>query len=498
MTKVYLLLRNNKQSGPHSLEELLKLGIKPMDLLWVEGRSSGWSYPSEIVTLKPYVTPATETSKQPVIEKKSESQPSLHTHNKTFMPVEKPTASNSEPSPSSKVYVSMPARMSRPAEVKKQDADNVAEDNMAGKIEKKAEELRKKIQSYVPENKPVTKTVEPVTTKYSSTIPEREEQYTSWIYNQKTSKATRISEDQKKWAAIIIAALLIVAVGFGISQFHTDNKKVTLAVATTETDAAKAIPDPLVTEPPAPATLPITENTVTNNTVVEPSKKIVKNTIIEKPVVQMSKAVLTTENRKKTTVAKSPVKELAAKKTAPLIIKPEEVKAVPKKEPEVIVAIPKKKKTLNEKVDAFFSKLIHKKEEAPVVETPPPANNTTSVAGTTERKAIHRDDKTTASAPVVPKVAEHTNLADFVEVTSNKPSESWMLGVHGLKVSLHNNGSEMIKTAQVEMRYYTDQNEVLDKKIVNFNNIPPGKTVTLPAPDHRLADHADFRLVNAK
>jgi hypothetical protein len=55
MEKVYLLLRNNQQTGPHSLEELLHLELKPKDLVWVEGKSYGWSYPTEIDTLKPYV-----------------------------------------------------------------------------------------------------------------------------------------------------------------------------------------------------------------------------------------------------------------------------------------------------------------------------------------------------------------------------------------------------------------------------------------------------------
>ena len=55
MQKVYLLLRNNQQTGPHTLEELLQKELKPQDLIWVEGRSAGWSYPSEIDIIKPYL-----------------------------------------------------------------------------------------------------------------------------------------------------------------------------------------------------------------------------------------------------------------------------------------------------------------------------------------------------------------------------------------------------------------------------------------------------------
>ena len=69
MQKPYSLLRNNKQSGPYSLEELLHLNLKPFDLVWVEGKSGGWSYPTEIDTLKQHVA---EAPKKVVAERKNE------------------------------------------------------------------------------------------------------------------------------------------------------------------------------------------------------------------------------------------------------------------------------------------------------------------------------------------------------------------------------------------------------------------------------------------
>jgi hypothetical protein len=50
----YLLLRSNKESGPFALQELISLGLKPYDLVWVEGKSAAWRYPGEIAELKPY------------------------------------------------------------------------------------------------------------------------------------------------------------------------------------------------------------------------------------------------------------------------------------------------------------------------------------------------------------------------------------------------------------------------------------------------------------
>ena len=48
----YRLLRDNKETGPFSEDEMIAKGFKPYDLIWVEGRSAGWRYPSEIPAFK--------------------------------------------------------------------------------------------------------------------------------------------------------------------------------------------------------------------------------------------------------------------------------------------------------------------------------------------------------------------------------------------------------------------------------------------------------------
>lgn len=50
----YRLLRNNKESGPYTREELIDMGLKAYDLIWIEGRSAGWRYPSEIEEFKAF------------------------------------------------------------------------------------------------------------------------------------------------------------------------------------------------------------------------------------------------------------------------------------------------------------------------------------------------------------------------------------------------------------------------------------------------------------
>lgn len=50
--KSYILLRNNKESGPYTLNELNARSIYSKDLIWIEGESSSWQSASEIDGLK--------------------------------------------------------------------------------------------------------------------------------------------------------------------------------------------------------------------------------------------------------------------------------------------------------------------------------------------------------------------------------------------------------------------------------------------------------------
>ena len=81
----YLLLRSNKQSGPYSLQQLVSFGLKPYDLVWLEGKSAAWRYPSEVDGLKDYA-PATEEQPYDRFYKKPEEKPQEKQINKPAQP----------------------------------------------------------------------------------------------------------------------------------------------------------------------------------------------------------------------------------------------------------------------------------------------------------------------------------------------------------------------------------------------------------------------------
>jgi hypothetical protein len=62
--KCYLILRENQESGPYSLEELSGLKLKPLDLIWKETESTYWEYPTEIPELKDLVDHTPITGKE--------------------------------------------------------------------------------------------------------------------------------------------------------------------------------------------------------------------------------------------------------------------------------------------------------------------------------------------------------------------------------------------------------------------------------------------------
>ncbi len=68
----YRLLRNNIETGPFTKAQLIDKGLYPNDLIWVEGESDSWKYPTEMEALKGFVK---ELSADRLIRKPVKSKP---------------------------------------------------------------------------------------------------------------------------------------------------------------------------------------------------------------------------------------------------------------------------------------------------------------------------------------------------------------------------------------------------------------------------------------
>lgn len=104
---IYYLLRSNKKSGPYDLDQLLKLGLKPYDLVWVDGKSAAWRYPSEVEILKDYAPVSEEQPFDRFYKRPGEEKTPVRPVTKSEASVQIET-SILKPMNSKKVFVAMP------------------------------------------------------------------------------------------------------------------------------------------------------------------------------------------------------------------------------------------------------------------------------------------------------------------------------------------------------------------------------------------------------
>ena len=491
MIKVYLLLRNNKQSGPYSLEEIAQQQLKPQDLIWIEGKSAAWKYASEISELNAYLPEGGQADSG-----KNES-----TEHSAYLPKSDQINSSATPPQPKKIFVSLPANARQKKEEPVQQA--------ARPVAPVSSEQLPETTPTVPSEKIPTRASEPkekLVTKYSSTLEEKEEAYTEWVYKSKSRKNALAPE----WIGGIAVIILLM---MGSAAYYIKNRsadKVEIIQSTTAD--ASAVEELTSTQPdPAPAELnqpaPVQE---------EPEATVppVPVNTATQPATNMAPATASAKNT-------APVKSVAAKQqsTQKPIAKPGSVASrettgntgvAMREEPktqEPVTEEPaatstaktsktstpegnatKQKKTFSEKVDGFFNKVIKAKKVEPGLPAGSPEPATTEK----DRKAVRRGETSGADSESPKK-----DLTAGIQVTTIEPSNTWMQGVHGLKMKVENRNDVKVSNAAVEVRYLNDQNAVIEKKTIRLNSIAPGKQITLDIPDHRLADHATATLISA-
>ncbi|MGN6163750.1 MAG: hypothetical protein ACTHOF_04345 [Flavisolibacter sp.] len=435
MQKVYLLLRSNQQTGPHTLEELLKLDLKPFDLVWVEGKSYGWSYPSEIETLKPFVTPNSDK----VLEVAS--------------PAITPDSFEADKTAGKKIFVSMPVA-NVAASIPSVSVDA---------IEQKAEELRRRAQSYTPQN---TLQPEELRTNYARNLSDVEEDYTSWVFKKKTK--SKAYGNKKYWAFGAAIAILFCGTWMVI-KMTASKSSAAIQPLVVQTNADEKVANSSIEPTEASAAIPVSQNKLV--------KRLAASNVSKKGKVQKAAANNLIIKEKAIVVDA----DVVQKQPAGTIEEQTPIITEEKNEP---VGKTKEKRTLKTLFNTLFKK--NKKEEAVQEEEPKSASNNNN-----QRTATHRGDEQESVANIV-------DLSDQVTVKLNKTSNDWMMGVQGLKLTLYNNSEATLKTAVVQVLYYSDENNLLETKTINFSNIAPGKSQAMAAPDHRLADHVDYKITSAR
>lgn len=419
MQKVYVLLRNDKQTGPYSLQEIIQFDLKPYDLIWIEGKSAGWYYPQEIGALHPYLA---------------------------FLPQRTKVAAQ-HTTPEKNVFVSMP-----PSPIKREELQPSLQTETLMNASK---------ESYMP-FEPTSKNIEEEVYAQFRKSSEKE--------SRPTMEALPISQKKKsRSAAVGIATILIVGGVFAASWVMNRHSSDEETASETITDA------PVQNEIVTPAVAK-TDNTKSTQNFSAPKQKQQQTKTTRKQTTVVANENPLQKGEQKIAANKPVTEPTDYDATTPPT--KEEAPAVTKEETsspaETTNAPQEKKKKLRDKIFDIFKK-------KPAEQTSEEAKPAETENG--ERRATRREDG--------------ANLSQMVSIRFEVPND-WMMGIKGAKATLVNRSSEKISKAVVDVLYYDDDNNLLQKKTINFSNVGDKDSKTISIPDHSSATRVDYNIVSVE
>lgn len=431
----YRLLRNNKESGPFSLEEIAAIGFKPYDLIWIDNKSAAWRYPYEIPELKPFTN---FTEEQPydrfykketsINEVKEKEDAATVTKEATITAAETVTETIIEKKieqPSvRKIYVSLPANSSLSANKEKPVTTAALKPVVGVKTTLPSSYSYSEFEKETPVEykQPVQEAV--LTEKYSQPLDEIKKMYVDKLLNNKRSRNS--FADKKKY--LQIAAIVVVLLGLGIfigSGFNkSGNKKTALNSSTKQT----ATPE------------------TTNEA------NLLLNTVI--PVKENLPAEEETDNNINADVNEPGTDNDAA------------ASAAQTDEPPVTPAKTIKK----EKQLPVTNKSTEKIQEPQPSEIDPLTGE--------RKKAVRNEETTTTSKP-------KEDIWKMVSVKSNDYKRGSFGGISNLQLTVNNNSGYILDEVIIELQYLKPSLQPLKKETIKFSYVAPNGTMTIRVPDSK-------------
>ncbi len=442
----YLLLRDNKQTGPYTVEELAAKGLKAYDLVWLEGKSAAWRYPSEIAELKPfapvveeqpydrfYKKPAQEThaqlaqaerstwkenrkeiiasasnslaQKAEPVKEESYPEPVARQEEQDILPPEEPTVHPK------KIYVTMPGGKRQSAEKKEkiqkasfsQSINTVTEERPAqAPLKKKEEPL------------PVV----PMSDSYPDELP-AEDLYTQLqSAAKKNHKSVRGRSSMRPvMLGLMAACLLLVGVIIGLyisgSKDHSQQKALDdLVKQIQEREQQKNAAQPLS---PDPSIQNAQETVLDSNT----------NVLNGQDKTGEEKVPVSTVSRKNP--------NNGAKESAPN-------SALPASNPQQVE---------------------------------PVTANTAALEEATNDKVTYQEAALEAA---------RKNIHQMVLVENSKFKTGVLGGISNLHMTLSNNSRFPLDQVAIEIKYYGPEQKLVKTQTLLFNDMAPGEQKTLEAP----------------
>jgi hypothetical protein len=445
----YLLLRDNKESGPYSFEDIRQKGFKAYDLVWIEGKSAAWRYPSEVEEFKAFA-PAVEEqpfdrffkrpsqNEQPAPQNPQNTPQSNPQNNPQSSPHIAIQPRSSEPStvPGKRIiYVTLPAGRSVPAS--RPAVAAVAQSPIRANIAPIAEE------------------------KFSQT---RDDMWKSAVEINPRSQSNPWKRVLQPVAAVVcIIALLAAGIFIGLSINHETfgaSKKIVKETALTPVSRA---------EHTLPAEVPVSNEASPAGQPLSGSAQgpgpVAQNTI---PLAQTRIPVTTTPTPPPSNTAD--------------ILRSNSGK------PAATTALPtiQKKKTNTSKQNTLLA------DRSPIAA--PARDSSANALPIVHREAIHRGDET------FDKDAIKSNIANLLSVGSNTYTVGTFGGISDLQLTVSNRSIYPIDLVVVEVQYVQANKKTFKTENMYFRGIAPGAALMQEAPKSTRGIKVQYKitLINSK
>ncbi len=448
--KKYRLLRNNKETGPFSAEELIQSGFKKYDLVWADGKSAAWRYPGELDEFKQHA---------PIVEEQPFDRFYKKTPSFTAAKKEDAVVTTEITAPA----ITEPVKKEKPRIRIKADSHKIEtnvtlierqQPNTIPKKEQPAttntpewkemwldwEQEKKAVNDFSSQKKdaPLLKT------KFTQSLDDIKERYVETVLKTSERKTATSKNNNFITAAVLIAVILGTGIWMGIKW--SSSPSVADKIQKPETEQA------LNNTQPSP------EESLTNNIVATP----VNN---DEPVTDNSSVKATSE----TALTKN---SALAKKTTNTVTNPKQPlgnKITPQKQ----VVNPTTIKTTDIAKDNTY-KPGNQADKINI-----PEKNVSSPAETQQAPDIFRH------AEKEPKIK------DYIAVDTYAPSQTEATGV---KYRVQNISNIPVDMVMIDLQYFDATGRYVKGETVYVRNVQPEQTVTVQAPDNNKAASIKYKV----
>lgn len=538
--KQYILLRDNKEQGPFSGDEMLKLGFKKYDLIWVEGKSAAWRYPGEIEEFKAFAPPVEEQPFDRFYKKGPAAEVSNNICNADNFSQAKAAVTAARPKPRIRIKAEwntidpataaatppvaavaetiapqtprpQPAPAVKPIAVTNTTNTQAArpswenswldwkEEQSAVKQASQKNTVNNTINSSFSNNTaPVTQGPPVLETKFSQSLNEIKEKYAATVLKAK-NKAVDLHKF-KGMATIALLAIPVMCLGVWLGHKWTAKEETGKVVYAQTTPANQA---PANQQAAAPAT--------DNNTAA--TQPVQKNNNSKEMIPGFDDNNKTGDNNNDNSDYEKPVKKAVKQQPKPAVKKPAVMAnaTVPKQ-----VSMPGATQPVT---------LKKRSGTAPVTVTPPyppqpqyvisqpgagnPAtrvktvnnailNNTNAAVANRQpvnaaqaRKQAANDDEDNDNRPVYKHDAKSDKIDDYVAVEADRP---YLQNIQDVKLSVQNVADIPLDLVVIDVEYFDAANRFKNGQTIRIKDIPAGESLNVKVPDNLNASKIRYRV----